>query len=165
MTNFLKCNRQPERNTSTKVTSEWEPTKEVKEVVLNNMTKTTKEEEDRLKGITIYSDFNQKYILSLVDGHLKLANYNRNGADMKYYNLHDNAISIGVQQSIDRIAFPDKKFSCVPLQVEPFGGYIFKYRTEDDVDCFIRLYVTGYKLDSNDSLKSITVQYNLMDTK
>lgn len=135
----------------------------------NVKTVTLKEYKNYKQGnVTIYEDFNYKYDLALYVGDMALVPYKRsNGAwepnkNYGYYNI--DIKDIGKMNSISDITEKIEEFypnsgKYFPA-AQPGHGYAACFLTENGTQ-YLRLYISNYKLDSEGSLESITVQYQL----
>lgn len=122
------------------------------------------------ENVTIYEDFNYKYDLALDYGSMELVPYKRSrgawitnvsttSSSFWYDNI--NIKDIGKISSISDVTemveieyitrFPD---------AQPGHGYAACFLTENGTQ-YLRLYISNYKLDGEDALESITVQYQL----
>lgn len=125
-------------------------------------------------NVTIYEDFTYKYQLSLLDGRMMLYPYIRTNG---YWDVNGETswgsyhsffnINIQGRGKISTISEVNEKVDLVwslkyddwPV-AQPKHGYAACYRTENGT-LNLRLYISDYKLDSEGTLQSITVQYQL----
>lgn len=160
----------------TEVTNDYTATTNVKNAVIIN------DYEGVYKPITIYEDFNHLYILNLAEGDIEFVHYTRkNGVwNNLCYNVRkcdDNSrlsgiINCGKVSSIDEI---ETKIAWNPYEdthrvpnnchssatVQPYNGYSCTFITEDGLINDMRIFVTGYTLNSSGSLASINIEYQL----
>lgn len=122
-------------------------------------------------GVTIYEDFNYKYDLDLFKGDLSLVPYIRTNGEWtlngyfnssSYYYKNINMEDCGKMESIsdvtEKIEIDNRYHYCPAAQ--PGHGYATCFKTEEETK-YMRLYISSYKLDGEDSLESITVHYQL----
>lgn len=137
-------------------------------IATTNVRTVTLKEDHFMKGVTIYKDFNYKYDLALYSGQMCLLPYARvEGAWELLYNYpYDNSypnINIIDLGKIDCLSDVSAKvevtWASFPA-AQPGHGYAACFITEEETK-YLRLYISSYKLDSNDTLESITVQYQL----
>lgn len=161
----------------TEVTNDYTATTNVKNAVITD-------EYDYIEGsITIYEDFNHRYILYLDDGDIEFVHYTRR--DGSWYNncrnyntdIDDSTnqsgiINCGKVSSIDEIEtkiawylyYDTHRISddChSSATVQPYNGYSCAFITEDGFINNMRIFVTEYTLDSFGKLESINIEYQL----
>lgn len=161
----------------TEVTNDYTATTNVKNAVITD-------EYEYIEGsITIYEDFNHRYILYLDDGDIEFVHYTRK--DGSWYNncksyttdIDDRTnqsgiINCGKVSSIEEIEtkiawylyrdthrISDDCHSSATVQ--PYNGYSCAFITEDGLINNMRIFVTDYTLDSFGKLESINIEYQL----
>lgn len=164
----------------TEVTNDYTATTNVKNAVITDEIEGTSVN----KSITIYEDFNHRYILHLDEGDIEFVHYTRR--DGSWYDncerfqgqKYDDAtnqsciINCGKVSSIDEIEtksgwniygstlrLPDNRYSSATVQ--PYNGYSCAFITEDGLINNMRIFVTEYTLDSRGRLESINIEYQL----
>ncbi|MBQ2808739.1 MAG: hypothetical protein IJF06_06530 [Bacteroidaceae bacterium] len=167
----------------TEVTNDYTATTNVKNAVITDEYEYI-EGEPVHKSITIYEDFNHRYILQLVDGDIEFVHYtrkdgswynnnrNKNGIYIDDYTDQSGIINCGKVSSIDEIEtksawyiygstlrLPDDCHSSATVQ--PYNGYSCAFITEDGLINNMRIFVTEYTLDSRGRLESINIEYQL----
>lgn len=163
----------------TEVTNDYTATTNVKNAVITDEI----EGKSVNKSITIYEDFNHRYILHLDEGDIEFVHYTRqDGSWYNNCNYHDEyiddvtdqsgIINCGKVSSIDEIEtksawyiygstlrLPDDCHSSATVQ--PYNGYSCAFITEDGLINNMRIFVTEYTLDSRGRLESINIEYQL----
>lgn len=165
----------------TEVTNDYTATTNVKNAVITD--EYNNEGESVQKSITIYEDFNHRYILYLDDGDIEFVHYTRIDGD--WYNncerfgherddITDQSgiINCGKVSSIDEIETKLEWYLygntyCIydachsSATVQPYNGYSCAFITEDGLINNMRIFVTEYTLDSRGRLESINIEYQL----
>lgn len=167
----------------TEVTNDYTATTNVKNAVITDEYEYI-EGEPVDKSNTIYEDFNHLYILYLDDGYIKFVHYTRRdgswynncksyyGTGYYDYTQQSGIINCGKVSSIDEIetklawrlngdthCIYGKCYSAATVQ--PYNGYSCAFITEDGLINNMRIFVTGYTLDSRGRLESINIEYQL----
>lgn len=170
-----------ENNNSNEETKDYTATTTVKTATLKNGYISTY---DITNDIIIYTDFNYQYSLLMGGGKIHLCVYHReNGSWRAYddsYNLSITLVNgqsgwhlteiedIGKVSSINDIVYKTTPPRYLDINnhgkaqiIQPNHGYAMAFITEEKVILYLRVYIQGYTLDTNGSLKEITIQYQL----
>lgn len=166
----------------TEVTNDYTATTNVKNAVITDEYNGL---EYVHKSITIYEDFNHRYILQLDDGNIEFVHYTRRDGSWHnncsdYYGKKDyddvtnqsGIINCGKVSSIEEIETKiawylnrDTHYidnAChSAATVQPYNGYSCAFITEDGLINNMRIFVTDYTLDSRGRLESINIEYQL----
>ena len=164
----------------TEVTNDYTATTNVKNAVITDEYNGL---EFVHKSITIYEDFNHRYILYLDDGDIEFVHYTRRdgswynncdsyGKDCDDFTNQSGIINCGKVSSIDEIETKIawhlyKDNLCIDnachssATVQPYNGYSCAFITEDGLINNMRIFVTEYTLDSRGRLESINIEYQL----
>ena len=163
-----------ENNNSNEETIDYTATTTVKTAILQNGTSI----------IRIYEDFNYRYSLFMKYGRIYLLVGHREGGSWRAYddsyNLSITLINgqsgwhlteiedIGKVSSINDIVYKttpprylDINNHGKPQVIQPNHGYAMAFITEEKVILYLLVYIQGYTLDTDGSLKEITIQYQL----
>lgn len=125
-------------------------------------------------NVTIYEDFSYKYQLSLLDGRMMLYPYIRtngywtvngetnygNSSYLRNINIQGRGKISSITDVNEKVALDGSLKKTDWPVAQPKHGYAACYRTENGT-LNLRLYISDYKLDSEGTLQSITVQYQL----
>lgn len=178
-----------ENNNSNEETKDYTATTAVKTVTLKNgyFSGTSIYDPTSItitNDIIIYTDFNYQYSLLMSGGKIHLCVYHReNGSWRAYHDSYNLSITlvngqsgwhlteiedIGKVSSINDIVYKttpprylDINNHGKPQVIQPNHGYAMAFITEEKVILYLRVYIQGYTLDTDGSLKEITIQYQL----
>lgn len=136
-----------------------------------------------LEGNIIYEDFNVRYRLATEAGEFRLKYYQRENGQ---FNILNGYISekAGIIQLLDISSIKDitdsyksniltnssvhswksggiNRYSMAYAPFQPGCGYVIMLTTETGEEVYIRMYATNYTLDSEGSLETVTLEYQL----
>lgn len=153
-------------NNDTEIKGDYTATGDIKTVTLKDY---------RINGegeVTIYEDFNNKYNLAATFGQMRLSPYVRKNGEWRsciqgqYYGTYYYNIGIKDLGEMGSLSDVSEKVEVDRIPVnghpaaQPGHGYAASFLAKDGTQ-YLRLYISGYKLDDEGTLENITVQYQL----
>ena len=181
---LVSCTKESEESSQnslsqTEETHDYTATTEVKTAVLEegycaNGTYDTYHESGKL--CCFYKDYNRKYYISEFEGTIRIWPLGRRNGSWRSWDNYTNQITnsvvyagmidVGEKNAISEITekperYDGYRFHTTFQSFKPNHGYSVCFTTENDEDLYMRILATDYSLDENESLKTITIQYQL----
>lgn len=111
----------------------------------------------------LYEDYNYAYFLSLCNGDISVMQFTRSGAGWGSGNVYGISYSVGNVGGLGGIQKPITWQGSLGATrtFQPNCGYLALMTKFDNTSLYLRYFTTGYTLDSNGNLKTVTLQYQL----
>lgn len=109
----------------------------------------------------LYEDYNYAYFLFLCGGEIPVMKYTRAGGGWHYSGRL--SYSVGNVGGLGGIQKPSESgwYGTPNSTFQPNCGYRARMIKSDNTYLYLRYFTTGYTLDSNGDLKTVTLQYQL----
>lgn len=111
----------------------------------------------------LYEDYNYAYFLYLCNGIISVMDFTRVNGSWCSGSVYGSSYSVGNVGGLSGIQKPSEQSWYAPptCTFQPNCGYRARMKKSDKTWLYLRYFTTGYTLDSNGKLKTVTLQYQL----